>query len=119
MLLAAVRSPDRTAFELGERYPGEPAAIVDVRARHVDRAVLDLPLCDLEHMLSARRTDRNEHDAVGLELLHQGWWDVVDAAGDDDPIERCLRFPPVIAVGISGGDGLVFRVAALDEPVVD
>src|SRR5262245_40371905 len=75
------RGAERVTVEFGERPPGEPAAVVDVRARDVDRTVGQLPLVDLEHVLGAGRADRDEHDAVGGELLHQGRRNVVDATG--------------------------------------
>ena len=40
----------------------------------------------------------------GLELLQQRRRDVVDAAGDDDLVERRRFRPAVIAVGVLGRD---------------
>ena len=78
-----------------------------------------LLLGHLEHMLDARRADRDHHDAVRLELLQQRRRNVIDRAGDDDLVERPLLLPAVVAVRVLGGDRLVFAVAALDERVVD
>ena len=78
-----------------------------------------LRLDDLQHALGAGRPDRNDHDPVGLELLQQRRRNMVDAAGDDDLVERRRLFPAVIAVGVLGADRLELVVAVLDEFVVD
>ena len=70
-------------------------------------------------MLRAGRPDRNDHDFVGLELLQQRRRDVVDAAGDDDLVERRRFGPAVIAVGGPGLDRRIFLVAARDQRIVD
>jgi len=44
---------------------------------------------------------------------------MIDAAGDDDLVERGLLLPAVVAVRILGRDRLVLAVAALDERVVE
>jgi len=44
---------------------------------------------------------------------------MIDAAGDDDLVERGLLLPAVVAVRILGRDRLVLGVAALDERVVE
>ena len=59
-------------------------------------------LDDLEDVLRARRTDRDHHDAADLELLQQRRRNVVDAAGDDDLVERGRLLPAVVAVGVLG-----------------
>jgi hypothetical protein len=43
---------------------------------------------------------------------------VVDAAGDDDLVERRRLLPAEIAVRVLAGDRLVLAVAALDQGVV-
>src|SRR5262249_24576435 len=56
---------------------------------------------------------------AGLELLQQRRRNVVDAAGNDDLVERRELLPAVIAVRVFAGDRLVFGIAALDQGVVD
>ena len=43
---------------------------------------------------------------------------MVDAASDDDLVERRFFLPAVIAVGVLAGDRLIFRIAARDEGIV-
>ncbi len=114
-----VGSLDGVAIELGERHERHDLAVVDVRPRDGERAVGLLVLDHLEQALGARRAHRDHHDAPDLQLLEERRWDVVDAAGDDDLVERSGLFPTVIAVGVLAGDRLVFGVAARDQRVVD
>src|ERR1700682_5361764 len=44
---------------------------------------------------------------------------VVDAAGDDDLVERRRLFPAVVAVALLGGDRLILAIAAADQPIID
>ena len=44
---------------------------------------------------------------------------MVDAASDDDLVERRLVLPAIIAVGALGHDVPVLVVTGADEPVVD
>src|SRR3984957_21047966 len=70
-------------------------------------------------MLRALRADRNDHDPVWGEWREQWRGNVIDAAGDDDLVERLSVRPAVITVGVAGADGAVLAVAARDEAVID
>src|SRR5580658_5335782 len=118
-LLVVVRADDLIAFKLCERHEWDDPAAVDVGPRDRHLAVRPFRLDDLEHALRARRPDRNDHDSAGLQLLQQRRGNVVDAAGDDDLVEGRGILPPVIAVGGLAFDDPEFRVAVLDELVVD
>src|SRR5262245_28540967 len=79
---------DYVALELGEGHEGDRPAVVDVGALDGDLAAGGDVLDHLEDVLRPRRPDRNDYDAAVLELLQQGGRNVVDAAGDDDLVER-------------------------------
>ena len=70
-------------------------------------------------MLRAGRADRNDHDPVRGQLLQERRGDVIDAAGDDDLVERPSLLPAVISVGVLRADRAVLAVAAGDQPVVE
>src|SRR3984893_18259703 len=84
MSLSVVRADDLVALELGEGHERHDLAAVDVLAAGGDRTVGPLRLGDLEDALRARRADRDDHQAAGLELLQTGRRHVVDDAGHDD-----------------------------------
>src|SRR6478752_8568078 len=108
---ALMRPLDCVAVQLGERDERHRPAVIDVGTPDGDLAACRGLLDDLEDTLRAGRADRNHHEPVGLELLQQRRRDVIDAAGDDDLVERGILLPAVIAVRIFGADGLVFGVA--------
>src|SRR5262245_11098157 len=115
----SMRALDDVALELGEGHEGDRPAVVDVGALDGDLAAGGDVLDHLEDVLRPRRPDRDDHDAAALELLQQGGRNMVDAAGDDDLVERGGVLPAVIAVRVLGVDRLVFGVAALDQRVVE
>src|SRR5215813_3261500 len=117
-LSLVVSAFDGVALELGEGDEGHRPAIVDVGTLDPDLAVGGLLLDHLEDVLRARRPDWNHHDAADLELLQERRRNMVDAAGDDDLVERPRLFPAVVAVRLLGIDGAEFGIAALDETVI-
>src|ERR1700733_7240359 len=48
-----------------------------------------------------------------------GRGNVIDAAGDNDLVQRRILFPAVVAVGIAGADGAILAVAAGDQAVIE
>ena len=44
---------------------------------------------------------------------------MVDAAGDDDPVERSFLRPAIVTVAVPGRDRLVLAVALSDQSVVE
>ncbi len=73
----------------------------------------------LEDVLRAGRPHGDDHDPVRPQLLQERRRDVVDAAGDDDLVERRRLGPAEIAVGAAGRDVGIFAVSRGDQPVVD
>src|ERR1700733_168643 len=69
-------------------------------------------------MLRAGRPNRNNYDSVTNELLQERRGNVIDAAGDDDLVERRVPPPAIVTVGVAGADGAIFAVAAGDEAVI-
>src|SRR5262245_41775785 len=104
---------DDVALEFGEGHEGDRPAVVDVGALDGDLAAGGDVLDHLEDVLRPRRPDRNDHDAAVLELLQQGGRNMVDAAGDDDLVERGGVLPDVIAVRVRAIDGLGLGVATV------
>src|SRR5271170_493677 len=114
-----MRPGDGPAFEPGEGHEIDDGAAINVGARDIDPALRALALDDFQHMLGAWRSNRNDHDPVGLELLQQRRGNMVDAAGDNDLVEGRLFLPAVVAIGVAGGDRPIFRVPPRDEAVID
>src|SRR6202020_736744 len=117
--LVIVRPADLLAFKLGKRNEWNDPAAVDVGSGDCQLPIGSLALNDFQNTLSAWRPDRNDHDPAGLQLLQQRGRNMVDAAGDDDLVERRRLFPAIIAVRRLALDGLELLVAILDELVVD
>ena len=113
-----MRALDGLAVELGERDERDDL-VIDIRARDPDGPVRTLLLHHLQDHVLTRRADRNHHDAIRAQLTEQRRGDVIDAAGNDDLVERRGFFPAVVAVGILAVDRLVLGVTASDQVVVD
>src|SRR5262245_43848952 len=79
---------DRVAVQLVERHERHEPTVVDIGTLDRDLAAGAGLLDHFEDTLGARRADRDHHDAAGFELLKQGRRNVIDAAGDDDLVER-------------------------------
>ena len=97
---------DRLTVELGKRDERDDL-VVHVRAHNPDGTVGALLFDHLQNDVLTRRADRNHHDSVRAQLAEQRRRNVIDAAGNDNLVERCGLFPAVIAVGILSIDRLV------------
>ena len=64
---------------------GDEAAVAEM----LDERLVAGTFCDSEHLLLLV-ADWDDHDAAGLELIHQRLWDVGGAACDDDAVEGCV-----------------------------
>src|SRR5208337_1580009 len=111
--------PSARLMAAAQRNEGDDLAAEDVGARDALRAARVGLLDHLQNMLRAWRADRNDHDSAGAQLLQERRRDVVDAAGDDDLVERRRLRPAVIAVAAPRRDVAVFVIALADQPVVD
>src|ERR1700749_2029153 len=117
--LVVVRADDLVAFKLREGNEWDDPAAVDVGSSDGHLAVRSLVLDHLQDALRSRRSHWNDHDSAGLQLLQQWRRNMVNAAGDDDLVERRRLFPSIVAVGGLALDSLKLLVAVLDELVVD
>src|SRR3984957_7537565 len=103
----------------GQRHEGNDLAAENVGARDRRGAVRADLLDHFEDMLRPGRTNRNDHDPRRLQLLQQRRRDMVDAAGDDDLVERRRLLPAVIAIAILGRDRGIFAITRADQAIVD
>src|SRR5262249_51689607 len=110
---------DYAVHQLGERNEIDDGAAINIGARHGDGTIRGDLLGHLQDVLGSRRANWDHHDPVVLQLMQERWRDVVDAAGDDDLVERRLFRPAVVAVRIFGGDRLVLAITALDQRIVE
>src|SRR5260370_11291825 len=116
---AVMGAGNAITFELRQRHEGHDPTPEDVRPGDANRAVGRLIFHHFQYVLRAGWTDWDYHDAAGLELLKQRRRDMIDPAGDDHLIERSDILPSVIAVGMLGGDRIIFGVAVGAQPIVD
>ena len=72
-------------FVLNVAEHGDEAAVAEM----LDERLVAGTFCYAEHLLLLV-ADWDDHDAVGLELIHQGLRDVWGAASDDDAVEGCV-----------------------------
>src|SRR5262249_46598360 len=112
-----VRPFDAIAIELGEGHERHRPPPIDVGALDGDLPT-HVFLVHLQDVLHPRLPHRNHEHAAGLELLQQGWGNMIDAAGDDDLVEGGILRPSIVAIRLLGIDGLVLGVAAPDQLVV-
>src|SRR5439155_1638800 len=100
---SSMPAADHFADQLGERDEIDDRAAIDVGPGDRNCAARADSLGDLEDMLGSGRSDGDDHDTAGLQLLQERRWNMVDAAGDDNLVEGRFFRPSVIAVGVLGG----------------